>query len=71
MAATEHEQEQGFGTGLRAQLERRQQGEESGEPTAAAAPPAETTPAPRVEMVMPDFGESDALRKELAESLGR
>ena len=67
MAATEHDTEQGFGTGLRAQLKRRQDAEE---PAAEPEPPETSTLPPAAEAVeLPDFAEAElaALRRELAE----
>ena len=72
MAATEHDTEQGFGTGLRAQLEKRR---EADEPT-AEQPEAPDTPElpPAAEAVeLPDFAEAElaGLRRDLAEVRAR
>ncbi|MEO5575980.1 MAG: hypothetical protein ABIR67_07215, partial [Gaiellaceae bacterium] len=71
MAPGEHEIEQGFGTGLRAQLESRRESE-----APVVEPEAPDTPAlPPAAEVDPDaapaFGEVDTLRKELYEARAR
>ena len=72
MAATEHDTEQGFGTGLRAQLEKRREADEP----AAEQPEAPDTPElpPAAEAVeLPDFAEAElaGLRRDLAETRAR
>ena len=74
------ETEQGFGTGLRRQLERRRDGEVEApqtEPDVAAAVPSPPPPAPeRPQIDQPTFvayddGEAEGLRSELVAALGR
>ena len=76
----QHETEGGFGTGLRGKLERRRDEEaappaepESPPPAAvAAAAPAEPVElAPAAAVALPDFGELEALRADLAQALDR
>ena len=71
MAAAEHDTEHGFGTGLRAQLERRRESEETpAEPAVTDAP----EPLPVAEVVdLPDHApaELDALRRDISEALTR
>ena len=72
MAATEHDTESGFGTGLRAQLKKVRDNEE--EP--AVEPEAPDTPdlPPAAEAVeLPDFAQAElaSLRSELAETRSR
>jgi molecular chaperone GrpE (heat shock protein) len=71
MAAAEHDTEQGFGTGLRAQLEKRRETEEAiDEPAAPEAP--ELPPAAEA-VELPDFAQAElaALRRDLAEAHAR
>ena len=72
MAPGEHEIEQGFGTGLRAQLQaRRESDEPAKEPESQAAASMKPVVEPTVVADGPTFGEVDAIRQELYEALAR
>ena len=76
MATTEHpsqhETEQGFGTGLRAQLERRRDGEETVEAQPKTVERVEIVASHVHVGVSPDgTGELEALREELTAALAR
>ena len=73
MAPGEHDTEHGFGTGLRAQLEKRRETDEpapeSQAPEAPTLPPAAVVAIPSG--AAPTFEEVDAIRRELYEALSR
>ena len=77
MAGSEHDIEQGFGTGLRAQLEKRREPDESTPHEETPAPVPVPDPAAAAVAAVPAAGgaasheEVDALRRELYEALNR